>query len=297
MVLPQSQAELSREKSPRKPQQKRALQRPCPHPSSTPSPAPHPHPTLQHRDDCLIPIQTTNHVEHPLVFTQFFPRRRRRFRREEVRGRAEEQHLVGAVRSSGPFASACRALTHLGVGTRVSVTCGCFQEGGGAGQWVREPGLYASSYGDVQRAVSVIQRKEEVGQAGRSLHCSQAAEASWAVSWRASGCRAVGDRGSAPLPSAGRPQLHLGIAEPRCEYLWQRTWLCACVRVSGAVVLGNWREETRRLKEVLQMVPGGWHGMGPPANPGQCQGQGARGTVAVACRPAIQLQGQKNRRI
>lgn len=132
MVLLQSQAELSREKSPRKPQQKRALQRPYPHPSSTPNPAPHPHPTLQHRDARLIQIQTTNHVEHPLVFTQFFPRRRRRFRREEVRGRAEEQHLVGAVRPSGPFASACRALTRLGVGTRVSVTCGCFQEGGGS---------------------------------------------------------------------------------------------------------------------------------------------------------------------
>lgn len=66
-----------------------------------------------------------------------------------MRGQAEEQHLVGAVRPSGPFASACQALTRLGVGTRVSVTC-VSQKRRGAGQWVREPRLYASSYGDVQ---------------------------------------------------------------------------------------------------------------------------------------------------
>lgn len=105
------------------------------------------------------------------------------------------------------------------------------------------------------------------------------------MSWRAPGCRAVGDGGQ-----------HRCCRQDAPDSIWESQSLivstcgrghgCVCVRVSGAVVLGNWREETRRLKEVLQMVPGGWHSTGPPANPGQCQGQRARGTVAVAGRPA-----------
>lgn len=113
-----------------------------------------------------------------------------------MRGQAEEQHLVGAVRPSGPFASACRALTRLGVGTRVSVTCECFPEEEGS----RPVGERAEALCQFIRGRAVSgqcnsEEREEVGQAGRSLHCSQAAEASWAVSWRAPGCRAVGDRG------------------------------------------------------------------------------------------------------
>lgn len=44
------------------------------------------------------------------------------------------------------------------------------------------------------------------------------------------------------------------------------------------------------------MAPGGWHSMGPPASPGQCQGQGARGTVAVADQPATRVLGQKKQK-